>query len=173
MFEALSDGLMSDVGLCLSVFKGPTACYPCYPRSRFGAFFWVSFFDVILEANGHHQGPQNRLKSSKIVFQRPPWEPSQKIHQKWSEKSFFRKAGYAIRARLCSPNTLFRFHFPVAQGSQKGAKKLPKMELLGTQNHKKTRKPNIQKNTKRMMQKVSKKEPKTRYPFAAERSPKS
>ena len=37
-----SGGLMSDVGLCLSVFKGPTACYlPDSPNShpRFRAFF--------------------------------------------------------------------------------------------------------------------------------------
>ena len=41
----------------------------------------------------------------------------------------FGKAAYAIRTRLCSPNTLFRFHFPVAQGSKKGAKKCPKWSL--------------------------------------------
>ena len=37
--------------------------------------------------------------------------------------------------------------FPVAQGSQKGAKKHPKMEPLGTQNHKKTRKMSTRKNS--------------------------
>ena len=35
--------------------------------------------------------------------------------------------------------------FPVAQGSQKGAKKSPKMESPGTPNHQKTRKMNTQK----------------------------
>ena len=38
--------------------------------------------------------------------------------------------------------------FPVAQGSQNGVKKLPKMEPLGTENHKKTRKTNTQKTLK-------------------------
>ena len=63
--------------------------------------------------------------------------------------------------------------FPVAQGSQKGAQKPPKIEPLGTQNHKKTRKTNTQKNIENWMQKVSKKEPKRTTPFVAERSPKS
>ena len=63
--------------------------------------------------------------------------------------------------------------FPVAQGSQKGAQKPPKMEPLGTQNHTKSRKTNTQKNTKNWMQKVSNKEFKKGGFFVAERSPKS
>ena len=55
--------------------------------------------------------------------------------------------------------------FPVAQGPQKGAQKPPKMEPLGTQNHKKTEKLTLKKNTKKWMQKVSKKEPKRDCPF--------
>ena len=73
---------MSAVGLFLSVFKGPTACYLRYPHSRFWPLFLVSFFDAFLEPNGPSQGPQNRSKSRKIVFQRPPWEHPPKSHQK-------------------------------------------------------------------------------------------
>ena len=40
--------------------------------------------------------------------------------------------------------------FPVAQGSQKGVKKPPKMEPRGTPNHKKTRKMSTQKNIKKL-----------------------
>ena len=40
--------------------------------------------------------------------------------------------------------------FPVAQGSQKGAKKPPKMEPRGTPNHKKTRKMSTQKNSEKL-----------------------
>ena len=145
--------LMLDLFVC---FKGPPARYLHNSRPRFRAFFWVSFFAVFLEANGHPQGPQNRLKSSKIVFQRPPWEHSEKRDQKWSEKSFFRKAGYAIRTRLCSPNTLFRFHFPVAQGSKKGAKKCPKWSLWASQITKKPEKWTLKKTLKNWCKKYQK-----------------
>ena len=40
--------------------------------------------------------------------------------------------------------------FPVAQGSQKGAKKSPKMELPGTPNLEKTRKMTTQKNNEKL-----------------------
>ena len=63
--------------------------------------------------------------------------------------------------------------FPVAQGSQKGGKKPPKMEPLGTQNHKKNRKPNTQKKHQKMDAKTIKKGAKKDYPFRAEKSPKS
>ena len=66
VFEALSDGLMSDVGLCLSVFKGPTACYSCYPRSRFGTLFWILFFDAFLEPNGYPQEPKIAQNPKKL-----------------------------------------------------------------------------------------------------------
>ena len=39
----------------------------------------------------------------------------------------FGKAGYAIRTRLCSPNTLFRFRAPAAKVIQKVSQKLPQI----------------------------------------------
>ena len=56
---------------------------------------------------------------------------------------------------ICNPHTpvqskhTFSFSRFVAQGSQKGIKKPPKMEPLVTQNQKKTRKTTSQKNTKK------------------------
>ena len=47
--------------------------------------------------------------------------------------------------------------FPVAQGSQKGAKKPPKMEPPGTPNHQKTRKMSTQKNNEKLDAKSLKK----------------
>ena len=55
--------------------------------------------------------------------------------------------------------------FPVAQGSQKGGKKPPKMEPLGTQNHKKNIKKNIQKKHQKMDAKTIKKGAKKDWPF--------
>ena len=63
--------------------------------------------------------------------------------------------------------------FPVAQGPQKGAQKPPKMEPLGTQNHRKNRKTNTQKTHQKMDAKTIKKGAKKDYSFRAEKSPKS
>ena len=57
--------------------------------------------------------------------------------------------------------------FPVAQGPQKGAQKPPKMEPLGTQNHRKNRKTNTQKTHQKMDAKTIKKGAKKDYPFRA------
>ena len=61
-------------------FKGVQGLLLAFP---FFIIFRVSFFDAFLEPNGLPQGAQNRSKSQKIVFQRPPWEHPQKSHQKW------------------------------------------------------------------------------------------
>ena len=57
--------------------------------------------------------------------------------------------------------------FPVAQGPQKGAQKPPKMEPLGTQNHRKNRKTNTQKTHQKNDAKTIKKGAKKDYPFRA------
>ena len=54
--------------------------------------------------------------------------------EKVAEKRMFRKAGYAIRTRLCSPNTLFRFRASARQviqkASQNGASGHPKSQKI-------------------------------------------
>ena len=56
--------------------------------------------------------------------------------------------------------------FPVAQGPQKGAQKPPKMEPLGTQNHRKNRKTNTQKTHQKMDAKTIKKGAKKGLPLS-------
>ena len=140
---------MSDVGLCLSVFKGPTACYLCYSRSRFGAFFWVSFFDVFLEANGHPQGPPKSLK----ILQNCVPEASLRALLKKSPKMI----GKVIfpEGWICNPRTPVQskhtFSFSLSSGPRlpKSIQKASQNGAFGHLNHKKTRKTNTQKNMKK------------------------
>ena len=63
--------------------------------------------------------------------------------------------------------------FPVAQGSQKGAKKPPKMEPRGTPNHKKTRKMSTQKIIEKQDSQKSVFDLKNEVGIRADWSPKS
>ena len=47
--------------------------------------------------------------------------------EKVAQERIFWKAGYAIRTRLCSPNTLFRFRAPAGKVIQKASQKLPEI----------------------------------------------
>ena len=47
--------------------------------------------------------------------------------EKVAKKCIFRKAGYAIRTRLCSPNTLFRFRASAGKVIQQASQKLAKI----------------------------------------------
>ena len=70
--------------------QGPLLAFP------FFIIFWVSFFDAFLEPNGLPQGAQNRSKSQKNVFQRPPWEHPQKSHQKWCDLGTLPTSKYRV-----------------------------------------------------------------------------
>ena len=70
---------------------------------------------------------ENLQKSSKVLPKLPSGRELYADPKKSSKIDAFRVGQYAIRTRLCSPNTLFRFH----TFSEKCAKKTSQMLPCG------------------------------------------
>ena len=132
----------SDVWMCVFL-KGPQlvtrlACTPIFEH-----FLLVSFFDAFLEPNGPPQGPQNRSKSSKIVFQKAPWEHPPKSHQKWCNLGTLPTSKYKVSYSRGIKHQEIAGHQKCPQNDLRMP---PIWDALGTQNHKKSRKLGTQKH---------------------------
>ena len=149
----------------LSVSKGPPACFSRYSQTLFWTFFWVSFLMTCWNQMVPPRDPkiaQNHQKSCSRGLPESTLQKVTKNYAIWKGQTSEFADTYTLSAV-----------FPVAQGPQKGAQKPPKMEPLGTQNHRENRKTNTQKTHQKMDAKTIKKGAKKDYSFRAEKSPKS
>ena len=142
--------------ICLSVLRDPqpVTCITRIPVlvPFFGLFFLMTFWSQMVSLR-ELKIAQNRRKN------RVP-EASLRALLKKTPKMI----GKVIfpEGWICNPHTPVQskhtFSFSLSSGPRlpKRSQKVPKMEPLGIPNHKKTRKTNTKKNSKNLMQKVSK-----------------
>ena len=123
------------------LFTGPTApgtVFVARPAHPFLNTFCIDFSERIFYNPGLQNGdpgcPEGAPKTPKSSQNDLPHRASKKRMEKVAEKCVFRKAGYAIRMRLCSPNTLFRFRAPAGTVIQKASPKLLKIAQNPTKN---------------------------------------
>ena len=130
---------------CFVFFKGPHSRLPGIsrdysemPAAPFSALF---FFQAIKAQKVSKWEPQIDVKSLKSAKTR---------HQNALASKSYKKTppGRGQTLKKADSITVLAV-FSDVQGSQKGVKKVPKMESLGTQNHKKTKKKSTRKNIKK------------------------
>ena len=112
--------------------RSPLFGPPGHGKTPQVAFFFLTFFLVAPKvAPGLQKGgpgcPKGVPKTPKSSQNGLPQRSPKKRLEKVARQCIFREAGCAIRSRLCSPNTLFRFRAPAGKVIQKASQKLPEI----------------------------------------------
>ena len=102
---------------------------------------------------GCPEGAPKTPKSSQNDLQR---RASKKRMEKVAKKCIFQKAGYAIRSRLCSPNTLFCVRASAGKMIKKASQKLLKIVQKSSKNACRAYQEFMQKKLRRKTQKMPK-----------------